>query len=96
MLEKLKRRLGVTGTEKNDLLTDLINDATAYVCGYTGRGELPTALDPAVVWLAAADYNQLGLEGEGSHSEGGVSHSINLMPDHLKALLSMYRIAKVG
>ena len=96
MLDKLKRRLGITDETKDDLLGDLIDEATAYVCGYTGRVEVPTLLEPAVIWLAAAAYNQLGLEGEKSHSEGAVSQSIDLMPQHLKNLLNMYRVAKVG
>jgi hypothetical protein len=96
MLEKLKRRLGITGSTQDLLLADLIEEATAYVCGYTGRAEVPALLEPAVVWLAAAEYNQMGLEGEKSHSEGAVSQSIELLPGHLKNLLNMYRIAKVG
>ena len=95
MLTKLKRRLSITGTDKDDLLNDLIDEATAYVCGYTGRVEVPTLLEPAVIWIAAAAYNQLGLEGEKSHAEGAVSQSIELMPQHLKNLLNMYRVAKV-
>ena len=95
MLETLKRRLGITGTDKDDLLTDLIAEATAYVCGVTGRVEVPALLEPAVVWMAAAAHNQIGLEGEKSHSEGAVSQSIELMPPHLKNLLNMYRVAKV-
>ena len=95
MLEKLKRRLGITETDQDALLTDLIAEATAYVCGYTGRVEVPALLEPAVVWMAAAAYNQMGLEGEKSHAEGAVSQSIELMPQHLKNLLNMYRVAKV-
>jgi hypothetical protein len=96
MLDTLKRRLGITGTEKDDLLEDLLNEAQAYVKGYTNRAEIPALLEPALVWFAAAAYNQLGLEGEKSHSEGGVSHSVDLLPQHLKDLLNQYRLAKVG
>ena len=96
MLEKLKRRLGITGTGKDALLNDLIADASAFVCGYTGRAELPALLEAAVVWLAAAEYNQLGLEGEKSHSEGAVSHSIDLFPERLRQQLNAHRVGKVG
>ena len=96
MLDKLKRRLGITGAEKDPLLNDLIADASAFVCSYTGRTDIPVLLEAAVVWLAAADYNQLGLEGEKSHSEGAVSHMIDMFPPRLRQQLNMYRVAKVG
>ncbi len=96
MLEKLKRRLGITGTDKDALLNDLIADASAFVRSYTGRADVPVLLEAAVVWLAAADYNQLGLEGEKSHSEGAVSHTIDMFPPRLRQQLNMYRVGKVG
>ena len=87
-LEKLKRRLNVLG--------DLLEDAEAFVLGYTGRKIMLEELKGVVVELAAASYNLLGLEGAASHAEGGVSATVDLLPKQMKAQLDMYRIAKVG
>lgn len=95
-LEKLKRRLNVTDTDRDALLGDLLEDAEAFVLGYTGRKSMLDELKGVVVELAAASYNLLGLEGAASHAEGGVSATVNLLPKQMKAQLDMYRIAKVG
>ncbi len=96
MLEKLKRRLGITGTDKDALLNDLIEDAETFVKGDTGRAEVPALCIPVVLYLAAGSYNQLGLEGEKSHSEGGISITLETLPQHLRSLLNRCRVAKVG
>lgn len=62
-LEKLKRRLNVTDTDRDALLGDLLEDAEAFVLGYTGRKSMLDELKGVVVELAAASYNLLGLEG---------------------------------
>ena len=95
-LEKLKRRLNVTDTDRDALLGDLLEDAEAFVLGYTGRKIMLDELKGVVVELAAASYNLLGLEGAASHAEGGVSATVDLLPKQMKAQLDMYRIAKVG
>lgn len=94
-LARLKRRLQLTSDEKDELLQDLLEDAKNLVKGCTGRKTLPVLLDGVIVELAAGVYNHLGLEGETSHSEGGVSQGIDGLPKHLKSMLDMYRIGKV-
>lgn len=95
-LDKLKRRLNVT-QDRDCLLFDLLLEAQEYVKGYTGRRTLPVnALDGVIVELAAGSYNRLGLESSTSHSQGGVSDTFEGLPGHLKKLLDMYRVAKVG
>ena len=101
MLEKLKRRLADSRTEIEAaewelLLRDLLTDAENFVKGYTGKSELPESLDSVIVELAAGSYRRLGIEGESSHSEGGVSAIIEGLPRHLKALLDHFRMARVG
>ena len=95
-LEKLKRRLAVTDTGKDDLLTDLVADAESIVLGYTGQAEVPALCSPVVLHLAAGMYNQLGLEGEKAHGEGGVSITLEALPPHLQRVLDRHRIGKVG
>lgn len=95
MLDKLKRRLNVTAADKDALLEDLLEDAEAFVLGYTGRTCLPAMLAGLVVEVAAGSYNLLGLEGAATHSEGGVSATVELLPPRMHAMLDMYRVGKV-
>ncbi len=92
---RLKRRLNLTESEQDALLDDLLEDAAAFVLGYTGRKALPTALEGAVVELAAGSWNLLGLEGASAHSEGGVSATIELLSPRMRSQMDMYRLARV-
>ena len=92
MLEKLFRR--IPDAEDEELLGDLLEDAGRMIMAYTGRGEVPVALEGAQVALAAVLYNRMGMEGEVSHSEGGVSRSVELLPEDLKRQLNPFRLAK--
>ena len=94
-LEKLKRRLNVTDTDRDALLGDLLEDAEAFVLGYTGRKSMLDELKGVVVELAAASYNLLGPEGAASHAEGGVNDVIDRLPARMKAQLDMYRLGRV-
>ncbi len=97
LLPKLKRRLGITGTAKDALLMDLIEDAQTFALSYTGLRDLPASEDGAVTELASVAYNRLGAEGESAHSEGGVSATMyGGLPPLLKARLDRLRTAKVG
>ena len=93
-LDKLKRRLDVT--DKDALLCDLIEDAQTYLLAYTGRGSVPEGCEGCVVELAAIAYTRMGMEGQQSHSEGGVSVAVEGLPAMLKAQLDRLRVAKVG
>ena len=57
---------------------------------------MPEACESAVVRLAAIAFHRLGMEGESSHTEGGVSAVVDMLPEDIKALLRPYRLAKVG
>jgi hypothetical protein len=93
-LDRLKRRIP---TETNQsLLQDMLDDAQAFILSYTGQAVLPAGLLSAQLKIAAANYNELGLEGLSAQSEGGVSVSIDKLPPALQAELNRYRLAKVG
>ena len=92
MLEKLKRRIPDAADEA--LLRDLLSDAEQYILAYTGRDEVPEALEGVQVALAAIAYNRMGMEGESSHSEGGVSRSAEALPEDLRRVLNAFRLAK--
>lgn len=96
MLEKLKRRLNLKDNQKDALLNDLLEDAEQTVLSYTGRQTLPVALGGVVCELAAASYNLLGLEGQASHGEGGISCVVDMLPASMRVQLNGWRMAKVG
>jgi hypothetical protein len=96
ILDKLKRRLRIEGTEQDALLNDLMTDAAAFAQGYTGRLSLPEAADSAIAELAAISYGRLGMEGQSAHAEGSVSIRVDGLPAMLKAQLDAMRVAKVG
>ena len=92
MLEKLKRRL--PDAEDEALLGDLLGEAGAFLRAYTTRAEQPEALEDAQVRVAAILYNRMGMEGESSHSEGGVARTAEMLPEDLKRWLNGWRVAR--
>lgn len=96
LLSRLKRRLNLADANKDELLIDLLTDAQNYVRSYTGRATLPEVLNGVIVELTAGSYNLLGLEGSVSHSEGGVSGTYDGLPKHLRQVLDLHRMGKVG
>ena len=91
MMDKLKRQLGISGDQEDDLLADLLDGARDTVLDTIGRDNLPVRLESAVVALAAVAYNRRGTEGETSHNEGGVSASmIDGLPGEIRSRLLNY------
>lgn len=99
MLDDLKLLLGIdAGDVSQDArLTLLLTRAEQAVLNECNRDDLPAGLSAAVVDLAVIAYNQLGIEGEQSHSEGGVSRSYgtNDMPPRIRAQIARYRLGTV-
>ena len=93
-LTVLKRRLSLNA-EQDALLSDLLSDAEMYVTAYTGRAAVPAVLEGTVVELAAMQYARLGLQGESSHQEGGVSITVDSLPDSIRQVLNRHRLARV-
>lgn len=91
----LRRRLGTDDDAGDELFIDLLCDAERYVLAYTGRDAVPEALAGVVTELAAIAFNRLGTQGESAHKEGGVSVSMEGLPEQVKALLDRYRLARV-
>ena len=94
MLARLKRR--VPDAQDDQLLSDLLDEASAFICAYTRRDALPDALEPAAVRLAAIAYNRLGMEGEAAHREGEVSHTAAALPEDMRRWLNGWRLSKPG
>lgn len=73
-----------------------VEDAHAACLGYLCRKELPEECELAVVRCAVAFCNRLGIEGESSHSEGGISMSVDPIPLDVIQMLKPYRLAATG
>ena len=96
-LTRLKARLPEIADGSQDaLLSYLLEVAAAQAAAWLGRPSVPEACESAVVRLAAIAFHRLGMEGESSHTEGGVSAVVDMLPEDIKALLRPYRLAKVG
>ena len=92
-IERLRARL----PEADDALLEmLLADAACAICAYTRRREVPQALTGAQVELATVYYNRLGIEGEISHSEGGVSRGMEALPEGIMAQIRPFRLAVAG
>ena len=94
LLTRLKRRLNITGEEKDELLCDLLADAHALMLAFMNRTELPEALFPALIRLSCILYNRLGIEGESHHSEGSVSLTVDSLPQEITLQLMPYRLLR--
>ena len=92
MLEKLMRRL--PDAKNESLLEDLLDQAGAFIRAYTRRETIPSGLEDAQVHIAAMLYNRMGMEGEVSHGEGGVTRTAELLPEDVKRWLNGWRVAR--
>lgn len=91
MVDKLKTLLGITDSAQDNLLEILIDDAKSAVLGYTCRTALLPELEQYVIKLAVVYYNRMGVEGQTSHGEGGISRSFDSeLPESVKTVLNRY------
>ena len=86
----------LTGNNNQELLGALLDEAEAFVLGYTNRTKLVTGLKKAVRDLAVIALNRLGTEGETGRSEGGESYSFDSAPRQIYDVLNRFRLARVG
>ncbi len=90
ILEKL------SGNRDRELLLILLDDARAFVLGYTNRTVMIPALEKPARDLALIALNRMGTEGESSRSDGGESYSFNDAPKQIYDVLNRYRLARIG
>lgn len=94
-LEKLKLQLGITDDSKDGDLTLLLEDVEMDILAYCQRTVLPAGLESTQRQLAIIRYNKEGVEGQTSHSEGGISRSwVDDIPAESKVILNQHRLAK--
>ena len=78
-------------------VNSILNEAEDDISDYIGRRPLPEQLNSKVVKYAVEKYNQRGIEGESSRSEGGISRTISTdIPAWLKTYLDKNYPRKVG
>ena len=85
-LEKMKTKLGISmgDTSQDGLLKLFLEDAESEILELTHLDQLPNKLLSSQVELAIIYYNKLGIEGQTSHSEGGISRSYkDGIPDNI-------------
>lgn len=92
MLERLKRR--IPDAKDEGLLLEMLEAAGDAICAYTGRAEVPAPLESAQVTLAVIGYNRLGMEGETGRNEGGVSRTVEPLPEDIRRQLNPWRLAR--
>jgi hypothetical protein len=94
-IDKLKIQLEISDDSKDSILGLLLDDVEIDLLTWTNRSELPAVLEPSQRQIAVIRYNMLGIEGQTSHSEGGVSRSFEELPGSVRKTISQYRKAKV-
>jgi len=97
-VKNVKLKLGIAEDDdsQDDLIILLLSEASSEVLGYTNRKTILPDMLPIVRDIAVIRYNQMGVEGELSRAEGGVSRSFaDDIPKALKHRLNNYRLGKV-
>jgi len=92
MLERLKKR--IPDAKDEALLLEFLTAAGDAICAYTGRTKVPAPLESVQVALAAIGYNRLGMEGETSRNEGGVSRTVQPLPEDIRRQMNPWRLAR--
>ena len=91
MLENIKLLLGISSTEKDNLLTLLIQQATDEAKDFTHREdvcELQSTIERMVVY----NCNRIGTEGLNSESYSGTSYNYTTdYPEQILKMLKRYR-----
>lgn len=93
-LDRLLATLGLTD-DPDGVFEVLLEDVESDLLSWTNRRTLPAGLESTKRQIAIMRYNKQGIEGETSHSEGGVSRSFEDLPESVKMTIGSYRLLKV-
>lgn len=94
-LEKLKLQLDITDDTQDARLELALSDIEADILTWTNRVELPPSLESIQRQIAVIQYNKQGIEGQTSHSEGGISRSFEDLPQSIQNAINQKRLAKL-
>lgn len=92
-LEMLKK---ITGESDEELLSILLQMAEEKVLALTNRSKMIYPLRPSVRDWANVAYNRLGMEGETSRNEGGISSAFAEIPKDIEQAIKRYRLGRVS
>lgn len=95
-LDKLKIQLGITDASKDNILNLLLDDVGADLLTWCNRTTLPLGLEPAQRQIAVIRYNMMGIEGQTSHSEGGIGRAFEELPPSVRNTIGQFRLAKAA
>ena len=95
MLQKVKLYLGLTDSDKDALLTMLLDQAIEEAVAYTHNAEALSLYESAIIRMTAEKYSRLSTEGLQSESyggSGGVNYSYTSdYPEAVYKTLRAYR-----
>ncbi|MFJ7933706.1 phage head-tail connector protein [Sporosarcina sp. NPDC096371] len=94
-LDKLKIQLGIIDEEQDRALQLSLYDVKDDILTWTNRTELPQTLESVQRQIAVIHYNKQGVEGQSSHSEGGISRSFEDLPQSIQNAINQKRLAKL-
>lgn len=95
-LDKLKIILGIKDESDDDNLSLILEDAQNDVLIWTNRVEIPPLLESTVRQICVIRYNMQGVEGQSSHSEGGISRSFDDLPQSIQKTINQSRLLKAA
>lgn len=93
-LEVLKLQLGINDSNQDGLLQVMLDDVKTDLLTWTNRIELPMSLEPTQRQIVIIRYNKQGIEGQTSHSEGGISRAFEDLPPSLQKTINEKRLLK--
>ena len=88
-LEKFKLKVG-SGVS-DDLLQVYLDDAQETILDLSNLDVIPDKLVSTQVELAIIYFNKQGIEGQTSHSEGGISRNFEDIPESIKKKIRAFR-----
>ena len=91
-LDMLKK---ITGESDEELLSSLLQMAEGEILSMTNRSKITDKLKPAVRKWALIAYNRMGMEGEASRSEGGISSAFVEIPKEIQDAIKSNRLGRV-
>lgn len=77
ILNEVKISLGLSSSDKDELLYSLIRRSSRQVENYIKENSVPEELEYIVIELVISRYNRIGSEGLNSENSDGVSFSYN-------------------
>jgi len=84
------------GDKGADLYPILLETAEQKLLTLTNRTKMVAGLNAARRDWAIIAYNRLGMEGESSRSQGGISSAFIEVPEDIKETIKLFRIARVS